>query len=408
MWPSRMTWKEKAKALLLRDCEVDPDSLAPCLERLRAFATRYQPYFKRSEQRELSLVYLRGLLSPLDRKSVEPIAYTTGERPGRLQHFVGVGKWNDDPIRREMRVHVVEELGHPDGVLIVDPSQFPKKGTHSVGVRRQWCGNRGKTENCQSGVFFSYDSPKGHTLVASELHLSEEWTDDPERRRECRIPDDVLFRTSWQIADDWLLHHAHEFPHRWILGDEEFGKSGDFRSSLHARGEQYLFQIQAARTIRLVKKRQPKGRPPRGGRRRPLPPFEKVGEWAKALPPSAWTRLKVRDGEKGWVELYALRRRVQTRSRGRINPHVETLLVTRTPGPKPEYRYWLSNDAEASVGDLVSASARRHWIEKDFERGKGEVGLSDYEVRSWVGWHHHMTLALLALFFLVLERRRLG
>ena len=399
-----MTWRNEAKQLLLDDCQVDPQSLMSCLERLRGFLERYQPHFVRREQRELCAVYLRGLLSGLDRKSVEPIA-TAADLPRRpLQRFVGEGKWDDEPLMRELRAHVAKELGASDGVLIVDPSEFPKKGRHSVGVKRQWCGHLGKTESCQSGVFLSYQSSKGRALVASELYLPQEWAEDVARRKACHVPDEVVFKPSWQIADDWLLAHAHEFPHGWILGDEGVGKSGSFRSSLRRRGEHYLFQVQAARTIRLVGTK-----PARGSKgRRRLPPFQPVGAWAKALPPSAWKRFRVRAGEKGWIELYALRKRVQTRSEGRIYPHVETLLVTRTPGPQPEYRYWLSNEEGASLEDLVSASARRHWIENDFQRAKGEVGLGDYEVRSWVGWHHHMTLALLALFFLELERRRWG
>lgn len=384
--------------MLLEDCVVRPQSLRPCLERLSVFAERYQPHFGRSEQRVLCLEYLTGLLSSLDRKSVEPIAVAAGRPRRSLQRFVGAGKWDDEAVMREFRSHVAEELGDPAGVLVVDPSEFAKKGTHSVGVKRQWCGRLGKEENCQSGVFLSYASPKGHTLIARELYLPEEWAEDRTRRRECHVPDEVQFRKSWQIADDWLLAHAHELPHRWILGDEGLGKSGDFRANLHRRGEHYLLQVQGARTIRIVGRRQPKK----------CPAFQGVGSWAEALPASAWKRFKVRAGEKGWIEQYALRRTVQTQSHGRIYPHIETLVVTKTPGPRPEYRFWLSNDPAASLGQMVEAAAQRHWIEQAFERAKSEVGLADYEVRSWVGWHHHMTLALLALFFLVLEQRRVG
>lgn len=385
--------------MLLEDCVVRPESLRPCLERLRDFAERYQPHFERSEQRALCLDYLTGLLSPLGRKSVEPIAVAAGLPRRPLQRFVGAGKWNDEALMRELRAHVARELGHSEGVLVVDPSEFAKKGTHSVGVKRQWCGRLGKEENCQSGVFLSYASPKGHTLVGRELYLpKEEWAERPARRKACHVPEEVQFRTSWQLADDWLTAHAHELPHRWILADEGLGKSGDFRASLRQRGERYLLQIQGLRTIRIVGKRQAKKRPP----------FQGVGSWAEGLPASAWRRFKVRAGEKGWIEQYALRRTVQTKSHGRIYPHLETLVVTRTPGPRPEYRYWLSNDEDASLEELVSAGAQRHWIEQALQRAKSEVGLADYEVRSWVGWYHHMTLSLLALLFLVLEQRRVG
>lgn len=403
-----MTWKNEAKAMLLEDCVLPAEALVASLERLREFAGRYRPLFTRREQADLSEVYLQGLLSPLDRKSIEPIA-NEARRPRRgLQHFVGAGKWDDDAIMREFRTHVADELGDPGGVLIVDPSQFPKKGKHSVGVKRQWCGRLGKKENCQSGVFISYLSPKGHALVARELYLPKEWAEDPERRKECHVPEEVEFRTSWKIADEWLLANAHEFLHEWIVGDGELGKSGDFRTSLRRRGEHYLLQIQASRTIRVINKRYPKGKRVAGKGRRRQPPFQGVGEWAKKLPASAWRRFYVRAGEKGPIEVYGVRRRVQTRSKGRIYPHVETLVVTKTPGPKPEYHYWVSNNDEAPLEDMVCVGAKRHWVENDLQRAKGEVGFADYEVRSWVGWYHHMTLALLALFFLVLEHRRLG
>ncbi len=403
-----MAWKDKAKAMLLEDCALPAEALVGSLERLREFAERYRPLFTRREQADLCEVYLQGLLSPLDRKSVEPIANAAGRPRRGLQHFVGAGKWDDDAIMRELRAHVVAELGDPDGVLIVDPSQFPKKGKHSVGVKRQWCGRLGKQENCQSGVFISYWSPKGHTLVARELYLPKEWAEDPERRRECHVPEDVEFKTSWQIADEWLMANGHDFAHKWIVGDEELGNSGDFRTSLRKRGELYLLEIQPNRTMRIIDKRCPKGRRIGGKGRRRQPPFQGVGEWAKKLPASAWKRFYVRAGEKGPLEYYGVRRRVQTKSNNRIYPHVETLVVTKTPGPKPDYHYWLSNDAEAPLEDMVWAGAQRYWVEHDFLRAKGEVGLADYEIRSWVGWYHHMTLALLASYFLVLEHRRLG
>lgn len=186
VWPSHMGWKEDAKAALLEDCVVPADALEPTLERLRGFAARYQPHFLRSEQRELCVTYLEGLLRPLDRKSVEPIAYAAGLARRSLQRFVGAGKWDDDAVAGELRVHVAEELGHEDGVLIVDPSQFPKKGTHSVGVKRQWCGRLGKKDNCQSGVFLSYASPKGHTL--SQLQRNERARIDHWSRNADRLP----------------------------------------------------------------------------------------------------------------------------------------------------------------------------------------------------------------------------
>jgi len=399
---------DDATAMYLEDCAVAESTLGLCLEQLSAFAARYAPYYQRREHRELSELYLQGLLADVDRKSVEPIANFHGRARRGLQRFVGAGKWDDDRIRQEFRKHVAEELGDPQGVLIIDPSTFVKRGRHSVGVARQYCGRLGKRENCQKGVYLSYSSPRGHTLVSSELYLPEEWAKDSTRRTKCHVPEELEFRTSWQIADDWLLAHAHEFPHAWIVGDEELGKSGGFRKQLRRRKERYLLSIQGRRTIRVVNSRYPKGRKAGGHGRRRLPAFEQAQKWAEKLPLSAWKRVWVRDGEKGPIEVYALQRKVQTKSDNRIDA-VEKLLVIRTIGPRPEYRFWLSNDQERTpLEELVRVAAERHRIEEDFQRGKGEVGMADYEVRSWVGFRHHMTMVLLALFFLVLEKRRLG
>jgi SRSO17 transposase len=391
------------KVALLEDCEVPAEALVPTLGRLREFCERYSRCFRRSEQRRLSQQYLEGLLSNLRRKSAEPIANLHGVHRRTMSHFVGAGRWDDDKVMRELRSHAVEALGHPEGVLIVDPSAFKKRGKQSVGVKRQWCGELGKTENCQLGVFFGYCSPKGHTLVDRRLYLPQEWAEDEGQRQKCHVPEEVEFQPTWEIAADWLMGHGHEFPHEWVLGDEEFGKSGKLRRRLRKQKERYLLSIQARRTVRVLDPGQIK----RGKVRRRLPAFRQVGEWAKSLPPSAWRRFSVRDGEKQMIEVRALKRRVQTKSEGRIDRHVETLLVTQTVEESPEFRYWLT-DEDASLETLVEAASKRQWIEHDLKRAKQEVGLGHYELRSWVGWHHHMTLALLALLFLVVEQQRVS
>jgi SRSO17 transposase len=400
---------QSTEALLLEDCAVAPEALAGVLERLRRFVARYEPRFLRREQRELGRLFLEGLVSPLKRKSVEPIANLQGVPRQRLQHFVGSGRWDDDALMGELRRHVSEVLGDPEGVIVIDPSGFPKRGRSSVGVARQYCGQTGKTDNCQVGQFLGYVTTKGRALVHRRLYLPKDWAADVERRERCRVPEEVEFRTTWQLADEWLLAHGHEFPHQWVLGDEEFGKSGAFRGALARRGERYLFQIQSRRTVRVLGSRRRAARKRRAGRRREREPFRQAGEWARSLPDNAWRRMYVRDGAKGRLEVQAVKRFVQTRTEGRIHRDLEALVVTRTVDEKPEYRFWLSNDPDDTpLVDMVETAAKRQWIEHDFKRGKGQVGLGQYEVRSWVGWHHHMTLALLALFFLELERLTLA
>lgn len=389
-----------AMAVLLQDCVVERETLAPMLERLRDFAGRYQPRLVRKEQRELGLMYLEGLLSPLERKSVEPIATDHGQPRRALQRFVGAGLWSDEPVMAELRAHAREELGDDEGVLILDPSSFPKKGTESVGVKRQWCGRLGKQDNCQIGVFMSYESRKGHALVDHRLYLPQEWAEDAGRRAKCHVPESVEFMTTWQIADRMLVEHGPEFPHRYVLADEEFGRIGEFRRRLHGRGTKYVLSVDCTTSFEDLQKPAPKwkgvGRPPT---RRPSIQAE---TWARQR--KNWIRLRVRDGEKAPIEVHAATTIIEANTQ----EFAERLIVLRLLGERLEYRYWVTNDLDSSLEDLVRVTARRHWIEQDFQRAKGEVGLDHYEVRSWVGWHHHMTLASMALFFLVLEQRRVG
>src|SRR5262249_29324645 len=150
------------------------------------------------------------------------------------------GQWSDALIRDEMRTHVVEEIGHPEGVLIVDGSGFPETGTESVGVQRQWCGRLGKIDNCQVCIFLAHSAPGGIAFRDGELYLPESWANDRQARAKCHVPDDVEFKTNWQLADAMLEHAAPHVPHRWITGDDEFGRPTEFRDRLADRGERYL------------------------------------------------------------------------------------------------------------------------------------------------------------------------
>jgi len=391
---------------LVKDCDVYAESLAPCLERLREYAKRYQPLFGRKEQRKSALVFLEGLLSDLSRKSVEPIAYDHGLHRRALQNFVGAGNWDDGCVLDELRAHIREELGDPLGVLVVDGSAFPKSGRESVGVKRQWCGRLGKVDNCQVGVYLGYASPKGHTLIEQRLYLPEEWASDPQRRSKCYVPEGVEHMTSWEIAAAMIQVNGAELPHCWVSADDEFGRASEFRAALPKAGERYIVDVTCNTKVCPVNSRRRRSR--RSGRL-VLPPFSRADAWAKALPPPAWTRVHVRDGEKGPLEVLATRTKAHTKSSGRKGP-TEWLLVTKTDSPRPEWRFSLchAGDDDATLEDMVRGASQRHLIEEDFERAKGEVGMADYEVRSWVGWHHHMTLTLLALFFLVLEHRQIG
>lgn len=385
---------------------LKPWQLSPCLENLGRFVDRYRPRFYRTEQREHVETVLEGMLGDLPRKTVEPIA-VDHEQPRRpLQRFVGGGHWDDADVLDVFHRHVVEEVGDPDGILMIDGSGFPKAGTESVGVTRQWCGRLGKVDNCQVGVFLGYASPRGGTLIDRRLYLPQSWARSLKRREKCHVPPEIRYRSTLRIAYELLLQDLPRFPHRWITGDDEFGRPVWFRRALARRGERYLLEVPGNTSIRDLEAVPP----PRQSSQGPSPkvPFQAALDWAKAQRRSRWTRIEVRAGEKGPLKLDAIRCRVRT-WRDRIHGPEEILLVTRTPGPNPKIKCWMAPAfADAPLTEMVRVASHHHSIEEFFAWGKGDAGLADYEVRSWVGWHHHMTLSLLALFFLTLERSRLG
>lgn len=391
---------------LLDDAILTPEAVAGCADRLTGFLQRYLPHFYRSEHRQNATTVIRGLLSGLERKTCEPIAIEAGLPRKPIQFFVGAGKWDDEAVMAELRRHVREELATPAGVVVIDPSAFPKKGTESCGVGRQWCGRLGKVDNCQVGVFLAYATPAGYAPLDRRLYLPEDWADDQDRRAKCHVPPGVKFQEKWQIALDLLDRSLPGLPHGWITGDDEFGRASAFRAKLRLRPERYVLDVPCNTTVRDLERRRPPRKRAGVGRKREVP-FQRADAWAKGQPESRWTRLTVREGEKGPLVVDAMTVRVRAKQEGRIGPE-ERLVVIRPVG-ETRIDYALSNAApEVPLAELVGVQRQRHRIEEVFGAGNGEAGLDHYEVRSWVGWHHHMTLSLVALWFLCLERRRVG
>jgi SRSO17 transposase len=392
---------------LLADAAVTPDQVRGCQDRLTAFLERYLPRFYRAEQRVNATLVIRGLLSGLQRKTCEPIAVEAGVHRKPVQLFVGAGRWDDEAVMAELRRDVRETLGHEQAVLVLDPSGFPKSGTQSCGVARQWCGRLGKQDNCQLGVFLVYAAPGGYAPLDRRLYLPKEWADDAERREKCHVPEDVAFQESWRIAVDLLERCRKDLPHAWVVGDDELGRPTEFRGWLRRHGERYALDVPCNTSIRDLECRRPRRRRAGRGRKREVP-FCRADAWAARQPEERWTRLTVRDGERGPLRVDAMTVRVRTKQERRIGPE-ERLVVMRTVEAKPQVHYSLSNAGpDVSLPELVRVRFTRHRVEEVFGAAKGEVGLGQYEVRSWVGWHHHMTLSLLALWFLILERRRVG
>lgn len=392
---------------LLEDCEVVPRELEVTLKHLKEFLEPFTALIPRVESRVNGRDYIGGLLSDLERKSVEPIAQRVGKPRRALQYFIGAAPWDHRPLLDELARQAGQDLGSERGVFVFDASGFPKKGTESVGVARQWCGRLGKIDNCQVGVFLGYASERGHALVDERLYLPKEWMRDKARLEKCHVPKKVRrFRTALELSLDMFEARRHQIPHRWTVGDDAYGRAAPFRRKLRQMGEAYVMEVPSNTSVRDLSQT-----PPATGRtgRPATAPWQQVQKWKEALPKGRWTRIHVRDGTKGPMVVLAARATVQARAGGRRIGEPEWLLVVKTSSKLPETRYYLCHSPEErTLEDMVHAANARHWVEDCFQRAKGAAGLDQYEVRSWAGWHHHMTLSLLALWFLVGEQRRMS
>jgi hypothetical protein len=313
---------------LLRDCIVCPAVFNSIVDRLCAFVVPYQHALETEAGQRNVHLSLQGLLSHLPRKNAEMIAALVDVERLVLQEFIGTAPWDHRPLVRVLVGQVVERLGEPDGILAFDPSSFPKRGTHAVGVKRQWCSHRGQVDNCQVGVFMGYVSRHDHAVLDFRLSLPEEWARDAQRRAACHVPPEVRYHTRHEQCLEMLDAWGEQGPHGWVTGDEELGRHTRFRQQLRERGERYVLGVPCTTTLRDLEAPWPTyqgyGRPPK-------PPWQSVTVWRHALGPEAWAHLTVRDGEKGPVEIERVTRRVQTRLEHKRTGPAEWLVVTRCP-----------------------------------------------------------------------------
>lgn len=298
-------------------------------------------------------------------------------------------------------------LGQSDGVIVFDPSGHKKCGNDSVGVQRQWLGRLGKIENCQVGLYIGYVSRCDHALVASRLYLPKEWAKDRKRRKQCGVPKEIRFQTRHELALAMLKEHGGLLAHQWIAGDDEMGRSTAFRRQLRDLEELYLLAVPSNTSVRDLEG----PLPPYAGRgHHPKPPFQRVDRWCASLSESEWTRIDVRDSEKGPLVLEIVKRRILARTeRSRNNLAEELLVVTRyqEQGGTMKYDYHLSNaSVDTPLDELARVTKAEHLIEDAIKRAKSQAGLSDYETRTWPGWYHHNVLSLIATWFLACEMRR--
>src|SRR5512147_2315869 len=235
---------------LLADCQVPPATFRGAVSRLEAFARPFVATLPSPESRQYTGPYLAGLLSDLEHKNAEAIAYRHDLDRQTLQAFVGASPWDHTPPIDELNRQVAAEMGRPDAVLVFDPSAFPKKGSASVGVQRQWCGRLGKVENCQVGVFLGYVTEAEHALVDFRLYLPRQWANDKKRRKRAGVPKEVRYRTRHELALEMLLRHGPVLPHAWVAGDDEMGRPVWFRQRLDEDGQRYFLAVPSNTTIR--------------------------------------------------------------------------------------------------------------------------------------------------------------
>jgi SRSO17 transposase len=359
---------------------------------LDELADRLAPRFGRVEARRRALAYLRGLLAPVGRKNGWQLAEAAGDRtPDGMQDFLSRMRWDADAIRDDLRAYVVEHLGDPGAVLVLDETGSVRKGTKSVGVQRQYSGTAGRVENCQTGVFLGYASRHGRALIDRALYLPEGWAGDPPRRSGAGVPGEVAFTTKPKLGLR-MLERALDagVPCAWVAGDSVYGADHALRRRIEARrrggacpraggagpggagGDQRL-----------------------GGRR--------VDGWAAGVPAGGRHRLSAGEGAKGprlydWAYLPYRGGAPAGRTKG--------LLIRRKPDDPDELTFYLTlAPPDADLAPLVRVAGTRWTIESCFEAAEGEVGLDQYEARSWAGWHRHLTLATLAHAYLAVVRK---
>jgi SRSO17 transposase len=352
-------------------------------------------HFRRAAAHRHAVAYVQGLLGEVERKNGWQLAEYGGyEHPRTIQRVLDRSVWDADAVQDDLREQVIAELGDPDGVLVVDETGFLKQGTKSCGVARQYSGTAGRIENCQMGVFLGYTSSKGRAGIDRALYLPRDWADNQERRKAAGVPASVTFHTKPQLALA-MIERALDagVPAGWVVGDAVYGNDGKLRRALEARGQAYALAVKRTEQVTT--------RPPYG------PPGQvTVADVGASLEPHRWERLSCGEGAQG--------ERLYDWAHVRLRPALEdgwvhALVIRRSLTAPHEVAYYLvSAPTDTPLTAIVQAIGARWTIEEVFELAKQRVGLDEYEVRSWTGWHRHTTLALLALAALVLGVAKKG
>jgi SRSO17 transposase len=357
---------------------------------LQAVCQRIERHFARPEVRARLPRYVAGLLSPVERRNAWQVAEQIGDSdPDGVQRLMNAARWDADAVRDDLRAYVVEHLGAPQAVLVVDETGFLKKGRKSVGVQRQYSGTAGRIENCQMGVFLAYASSRGRTFLDRELYLPREWAEDRERRDEAGVPADVAFATKPELARRMLERAlAAGVPAAWVTGDEVYGKDRRLRMWLESQQQPFVLAIASNEPLWVEWDQGPQQVP--------------VATVAARLAEARWARISAGNGAKGprvydwaWVPLYRM-------------PEPEWghwLLVRRSVAKPEELAYYVVfGAAGTTLPEAVPVAGTRWAVEETIETSKGEVGLDQYEVRHWTPWYRYITLAMLAHAYLCVLR----
>lgn len=401
--------------------ELNRKDIRDIADDLKGFHENFADCFKRSESRENFYRYMAGQFSQLERKSIEPIAIAMeGGKIRAMQRFVSDAPWDDENIMNKYRNLVNEDLGHPDGAIIFDESGFVKKGDDSIGVGRQYCGTIGKVENCQVGVFAAYTSAHGYALIDKRLYLPEQWFSDEYRlkRKKCKLPSDVEFKTKPQLAVEMLrdIVEQDQLPFRYVLADSVYANSPEFIEAVESLvGVTYFLQVpedilcwpKQPGTIKKTYKYRGQVRTKEILSDKTKAPIS-IKTLAAGINDFFWYRRKVSEGAKGPIEYEFTKRRVVLSHQG-LPKKTIWLLIRRTMDKKPRYSYFISNaPASVRLPTLVWLSGLRWSIEQCFEETKTELGMDQYEVRKFPGWHHHILTCMLGHYFLWHLKIRLG
>lgn len=385
-----------------------------CRRRLEQFLVDLLEPVGRSERRQWGGVYVRGLLLDGERKSIEPMAQRLAEgNVQAMQQFIGQSPWDWKPVWEKLGQRMTAEL-EADPAWVIDDTGFPKQGRHSVGVERQYSGTLGKTGNCQVAVSVHHVGEQGNVPLGWRLYLPESWAQDAERRQQAGIPEEVVFRKKWELALEILDQvRGWGVPDQVVLADAGYGDATELREGLEQRGLAYAVGVTPQVGVWLkppqliVPEAKPIGRPPsavRYGRQRPVM-AQQAARKAKG-----WKKVRWREGTKGWLESRFWAARVQTSHRyqdGRAPGKEVWLLVEWPESEDAPTKYSLCDlPASYTLRRLVRLIKCRWKIEQDYHQLKEELGLDHYEGRHWQGWHHHVTMVMMAHAFLTLETLR--